>query len=422
MLAACAGCWDRKEINELNVVTLIGFDRVVDNGKPRVLATACILKSSVEGAGADTGMTGTGGGATSAITLTVTAEGDTVADAARNFFMRTARQLYLGHTLGIVIGEDLAREGIGQVIEASTRHPLLRFRTQVVICEGTALNAIQTSPEFESLQATQLSRMIERNAAFISKSTQANLLQVVYDLMTPGRDPVLPHMQPFTPPEQGSSIRRGSPAGTVEIEGSDTDDEKTLENAGVEQSVTPEKKTFKVNGSGAFQGDRLVGWLNEDESRGVLFVTGRARGGAIPLSFRSAEKNVSYAFQNVKTEVRPVIGPDGITFEVSIKGNGALTEIKDGVVDVMKDADFRAAEQLINEEVRNYCLKAVATCQSLGADALGFGDLIHRTNPAYWKQIGDRWRDYFPVVKVRVSADFTINNTGLINEAPRAWQ
>jgi spore germination protein KC len=421
MLAVSTGCWDRKEIDDLNVVTLIGFDRIVVNGEPRILATACILKSSVTGAA--TGLPSTGGGGTSsAITQTVSVEGKTIADAARNFFMRTARQIYLGHILGVIIGEDLAREGIEEVIEAGSRNPLLRYRTQLVVCDGTALDALQATPEFEALHATELVKTIEFNSSFLSKSVQANLFRVAYDMMTPGRDPVLPHMNPFTPPERGSGIRKGAPSGTVEIEGESTEDEKTSENAGVEQSTNPEKKTFRVDGSAVFQGDRLVGWLNGDESKGFLFITGRARGGAIPFAFRSPDENVSYAFRNVKTEVRPVIGPGGITFEVGIRGDGGLTEIKDGAIDVLKDEDIRAAEQQINEEIQDYCLKAVAKCQSVGSDAFGFGDLIHRAEPAYWKQIKDRWRDYYPAVKVQVRAKFIIRNTGVTNESVRAWQ
>jgi spore germination protein KC len=58
----------------------------------------------------------------------------------------------------------------------------------------------------------------------------------------------------------------------------------------------------------------------------------------------------------------------------------------------------------------------------LKSDALGFGDLVHRDDPTFWKQIKDRWRDgYFPTVKVMVQADFTIEQAGVSNQAVVPW-
>ena len=92
-------------------------------------------------------------------------------------------------------------------------------------------------------------------------------------------------------------------------------------------------------------------------------------------------------------------------------------EDKNAAIDVMKESDIKAAERLIGEEARRYCQEAVARCQTLNSDVFGFGDMIHKADPAFWKQVRDRWRDYFPGVKVQVQARFTIENTGVTGEA-----
>ncbi len=172
-----------------------------------------------------------------------------------------------------------------------------------------------------------------------------------------------------------------------------------------------------VDGSAVFLGDKLVGWLNEDESMGAMFITGQASGGEIPFAFGSSEPNATYIFTSVHASVKPVVAPGSITYEVNLKGSGELAEDKDAAIDVMSESDIKAAEQLIDAEAARRCQEAVGECQSLKSDIFGFGDLLHKLDPAFWKQIKDQWRDYFPTVQVRVTANFVIEQSGVTGEA-----
>jgi spore germination protein KC len=428
ILLGGAGCWDRREINDLNVATLLGFDRVAEDGKSGVLLSVLTQKIGAPGTSGAAQM-GTGG-APATLGQVVSVEGKNIDDAMRNFTLRSSRQLYLGHVLGIVIGEGMARQdGIEEVIDYVDRDAVARYRTQVAVCDGTALDALQTQPEYENLASTELVGMVEKAPPLVSKAVPATLLQVITELITPGRDVIMPRMHLFTPPELGSVIRKGPPAGIVEIQPDQRGKEGidgaqgagSKEDAGVRQTANPEKKTFSLNGSGVFLGDKLAGWLNEDESLGVMLITGQARGGTIPFAFRSSDHNASLFFLQTRTEVKPVIAPDGITFEVHVKGAGKLTEDGKAAIDVTKETDIDAAERLADQEAQHYCQEAVAQCQLLKSDACGFGDLVHHADPAFWKQIRGRWRDYFPTVKVVVQADFTISQAGVTNQAVKPW-
>ncbi len=421
LLLNCTGCWDRKELDTLNVATMIGVDRIVKDGKPLVLFSVLSLKL-VTGGSSATG--GTGSAAISpSLGYVTSAEGETIAAAARNIALRSPRVLYLGHVQAVVIGEGMAREGIQDAIDYGDRSKDIRYRTEVVTCQGSALEALEAQPEYESTAAVELSRMIRNNPAQLSKLVPANLLQVVYSMMTPGKDAAMPRLSIIPPPERGSTILKGTPSGIISLDqqsqqgqagAKDKDFNQLL---GVEEGQHPERKTFKVDGTAVFSGDKLVGWLNEDEGLGAMFITGQARGGEVPFAFGSPEKNASYVFRSASTSVKPVISQDGITFEVMIKGAGVLTEDRNAAIDPTKESDIKAAEQLVDEEAEHYCQEAVTKCQSLNSDIFGFGDLIHKTDPAFWKQIRDRWRDYFPGVKVQVTARFIIENTGVTGEA-----
>ncbi|MGD0153272.1 MAG: Ger(x)C family spore germination protein [Thermacetogeniaceae bacterium] len=423
LLLNCAGCWDRRELDALNVATMIGVDRIVKDGKPRVLVSILSLKTVVGGAPS-------GGGSVvmpPSLGYVSSAEGETITDAARNIALRSPRLLYLGHAQAIVIGERMAREGIQDVIDYADRNKEIRYRTEVVTCQGSALEALESQPEYESTSAMELSKMIRNDPVRISKVVPANLFNMIYSLMTPGKDAAMPRMSLLAPPERGSSIRKGPASGEITLGKQSQQDQAGQQTGakdqdvnpllGVEEAQHPERKTFQVDGTAVFSGDKLVGWLNEKEGLGTMFITRQARGGEIPFAFKSPEPNASYTFRSASASVKPVISQDGITFEVMIKGSGQLTEDKNSAIDLTKESDTKAAEQLINAEAQRACQDAVTKCQSLHADIFGFGDMIHKADPVFWKQIGDRWRDYFPGVKVQVTASFTIENTGVTGEA-----
>lgn len=422
LLLNSAGCWDRKELDTINVATMFGVDRIVKDGKPLVLLSLLSLKTIVGGSSSGGSM---GGSVVMPPSLgfVTSAEGETIADAARNIALRSPRILYLGHVEVIVIGERMAREGIQDVIDYGDRSKEIRYRTEVVTCRGSALEALEAQPEYESTAATELSRMIRNDPVRLSKVVPANLFQVVYGLMTPGKDAAMPGLSVQKPPERGSSVRKGPASGEITLDQQSQQGQTVQQDQdfnqllGVEEGQHPERKSFNVDNTAVFAGDKLVGWLNEDEGMGAMFITRQARGGGIPFAFRSPEKNASYVFRSISTSVKPVISQDGITFRVMIKGSGSLTEDRNAAIDLTKESDIKAAEQLVDEEAERHCQEAVTRCQSLNADIFGFGDMIHKTDPAFWKQISDRWRDYFPAVKVQVTARFTIENTGVSGEA-----
>ncbi|NLC06503.1 MAG: hypothetical protein GX755_00810, partial [Syntrophomonadaceae bacterium] len=101
-----SGCWNRREVQELNVSTAIGIDYEVIEGKPQYTLSVLTMKSSQQNI-----IGGFGSSQSKAQTSrVVTVQGETVYDAIRNYSMRSSRMLFLGQTLVIVLGEETARK------------------------------------------------------------------------------------------------------------------------------------------------------------------------------------------------------------------------------------------------------------------------------------------------------------------------
>lgn len=95
------GCWNRREITEIAIVLGAGVDWTKD-GKIR-------LTVQIARPGAFYGGGEGGAGGREPTSWVVSAEGKTVAEAERNLARKVPRDIYWGHCIVLVFGEELAK-------------------------------------------------------------------------------------------------------------------------------------------------------------------------------------------------------------------------------------------------------------------------------------------------------------------------
>ncbi|HBG22901.1 MAG TPA: hypothetical protein DDW83_06555 [Peptococcaceae bacterium] len=402
ILLFTSGCWNRREMDTLTVNSALGFDLITSDGKSKILLSVLTLKPSPGASSGGGSMGGDTGQQQTAPGQVISITGDTTQDAVRNWGQRSSRQLFMGHTVLFVIGESAAKKGIGWVIDFGTRNRDIPERAMVVVCEGMARDFLQAQSEFEPLLSTEVSNILNQDKNYASKSQAINIIQVMYDLLTPGRDPSLPFLRTITPPEKGSAVRQTP---------------QTTEGKDNSEGEQPQQKVPNLDGVAVFQGENLAGRLNELETQGMLFIIGKALGGIIPVAFDSTEKNTSFLFRDVNTKVKPLVKKDEIIFQVEIKGTGELIGAAPETIDITKESDIKKMENMINQEVEHRCRSAVIKAQELRSDVFGFGDKIHRTQPEVWREIENRWEEIFPYVEVDITADFSVEHSGLIDKS-----
>ena len=406
MTLSMSGCWNRREVEDLNFVSAIGIDRIVVADKPKYLVSLITLKSVHAGIGAASTAQPSPG--SQGVVLSM--EGDTVYDAFRNFALRNSRQMFLAHALVLVIGEETARGGIDEILEFCLHHRDIRNRTWVVVCEGLARDALQVHPEIESIISVEIDKVINKNQPLVDKTISSDIRWAAYCLVTPGLELTTTNML-IIPLGGGRAVNQ--PGTASPVAGGGSSPEGTGGSTASSGEVLPQNKSFMLSGAAVFQDDRLVGRFNEEETQGKLFITGPAREGIIPFAFGAPEKNASYLYRDVKSRITPVVNEDrSLQFEISLKGTGELLEQNNAVIDFSRE-DLNAAEELINQEVERRCLMAIARAQELNTDVFGFGDKLHRTEPAVWKEVQEQWGEVFPTLPVSVKANLKIGYTGL---------
>jgi len=203
MTLSMSGCWSRREVEDLNLVSAIGIDRIVVADKPKYLVSLITLKSV--NAGVSTAGIGQPPPGSPGVVLSM--EGDTIYDAFRNFALRNSRQMFLAHALVLVIGEETARGGVDEILEFCLHHRDIRNRTWVVVCEGLASDALQVHPEIESTISVEIDKVIDKNQPLVNKTISSDIRWAAYCLLTPGLELTTTNML-FIPLEPGHAANR----------------------------------------------------------------------------------------------------------------------------------------------------------------------------------------------------------------------
>ncbi|MDP2872141.1 MAG: Ger(x)C family spore germination C-terminal domain-containing protein [Bacillota bacterium] len=163
-----------------------------------------------------------------------------------------------------------------------------------------------------------------------------------------------------------------------------------------------------------FQGDRLAGFLEPLEARGLLWATGRVRSSIVVVDDPGAPgKYVSLEISKAKGRIKPEIHGQDITIRISIEVQAALGEVQVQVNPELWAEYARELEARLAAVVRAEVDTALLRCREWGADAFGFGAAVYRKAPSVWKAVDARWTEMLAEVPVRVQVGASIFGSGV---------
>lgn len=374
LLLITTGCWDRHELNDLAIVSAIGIDKIGD--KFHVIVQ--VLDPN------EVSRTATGGTGNASVVM-YEEKGITVDDAFAHLTAKAPYTLYLSHTRVIVIGEQLAREGISDVLDYLSRERQMRTDFYMVIArKSKAHDILSIFTPIEKIPGNKLYNSLKTAAREWGLVQETRLVDVINDLVNRGKQLVL----------TGLVIEGNAKEGGTK---------KNIENI---RSVA--KMVYK--GIGVFDGDRLVGWLSESESIGYSYIrndvtrtTGVVScGKGKYVSLRVIRSDTSLSVRMVGGE--PVVN---INLEIEADINETTCDI-----DLEKEQTIADLEEKGGQKTKMQIDKSIARAKKLRSDIFGFGDLLERKEPSYWKANQGRWEELFPELAIETDIKFSIRRVG----------
>jgi spore germination protein KC len=194
-----------------------------------------------------------------------------------------------------------------------------------------------------------------------------------------------------------------------------------LKGSGDNQSTRDLQKStglslLSYTGLGAFQKDKLVGWLSEEESKGYHYLINRIKTTAESLSL---DKGVTVALtvEKAKASVKAKLVEERPEISVQIELKSILTGLQ-GTYDLLKPEKIAFMEKELEHKMKRICTDAVKKAQTeLKSDLFGFGEAVHRKYPGYWKTAKYTWDRDFPEVPIKIKVKARIINTGSITKS-----
>ncbi|MGG1517020.1 Ger(x)C family spore germination protein [Paenibacillus oryzisoli] len=378
MMIVLSGCWSRHELNDLAIAVGMGFDKKEDG----IQVTVQIVNP-----GEVASKRGAPGFTTPVSSFKTTSR--TIFEALRKLTTQSPRKIYSSHLRVLVISEELARDGIMPILDGISRNHEMRADFYIMVArEATAENVLNTLTSIEKIPANKLFSTLEMSAKVWAPTVEVRLAKLINDLQTEGKDPVLSGVVIKGDPSKGvkkSNVSRIA-AATV------------LENSGL----------------AVFKNDKLIGWLNERESKGYNYVIDNVVRTAGEISCPSGGV-IAIEVVRTKTKMRGVVvnNEPRILLDVFLDENVGEVQCK---IDLMEPQTIAELEQIAEREVNNIIESVLQKARTFKVDIFGFGDAIYRANPKYWNEHHQSWQEQFFNLPVDVHTKVKIRRVGTVTD------
>lgn len=377
LLLLLTGCWDKKELNELAVATGLSIDKAENGYKFSVQIVNPIEISPQASASGITPVT------------VRSKQGETMYETMRRLSLTNSRRIYTPHLRLLVISEEVAREGIEDVLDYLSRDRDFRADFFIIIAKGSkAEDILKIQTITEKIPANALYNILETSGKVWAETVSINLGELL-DMMTiPGTSPVLSGMQVKGDLKEGETI------------------------ANTETTHSP--AGFNYVGLGVFKKDKLIGWLSEEEGKGYNYITDNIHNTVGHINCADGGK-ISIEVIRSKTKQHANTNIDGkprIELDIRIQANIGEADCS---VDLENPNEISKLETLMEERITDIINTTINRVQEeYKTDIFGFGETIYRSYPKVWKEIEGDWEEHFANLDIKIKVNVNINELGTI--------
>jgi spore germination protein KC len=354
------GCYNYRELSDMAITSAVGLDKS-DKG----------IKLSLQFINTQKNETETSSSGSLPNYTIYTSEGKTMQEAFRKIVLESPKRVYGNHIALFLIGEELAKDGIFDILDFSIRDTESRKQFLVaVVKDNTAENVLTIINPLENLNSNYITESIKDEQKFLGSSISTTFEEMVSSYLNKKTQITIPSIK-----IQGS----------VE-EGKKEDNLKTSE---INNKVV-------VSNMAYFKDDKLVDYLTEKQGIALSFL--RKKIVSTIISFKY--KNDYIVSEVVSTKTKYKFNNNKIT--VTILGNANLNEIT-CKLNLEKNETIDMIESKINKKIKKDIKELIDFSKEKNIDFIGLKDLVYKNQPKYYRKYKPDLKDIDVKVKVNIN-------------------
>lgn len=372
------GCWNFQELNQLAIITGMAIDKDEDHFEVSVLVANSkkFQVSSKEGESQTTVYSG---------------KGTTISEAMKDIDLSIPKQLYIGHLSVIIIDEEIAKTGMNQMIDYLLRDPESTKRFYLAVAKNDkAKDILKTISPLESFPSQNLSANIARSSESQAVSATITYSKFVETMIKVGYEPILP---------------------TITLKGNK---KKGSKDSSVEQ--TEPSAIIELDTLALFINDKFKTYATKNESRGINMLSGRINEMIVPVECDDMGNKAVIAITDIKTSIKAKVKNNEPIVNINIKAQGSIRELncRENLYD---DKNIKQLENLTKKEMKKLINKGINLAQENETDIFGFGNLIYKNNPKYFKSIKKTWnKEQFKSLKPNIKIKLNLEDKGSLEQ------
>ncbi|CAG9607127.1 Ger(x)C family spore germination protein [Pseudoneobacillus rhizosphaerae] len=354
ILLMTTGCAQKRIIDDLALINAIGYDLSEENEENlKVTATFPIITKDGK-----------------YDRKTIIVEGKSSKSAREKLKHKTNMQLESGQIRVSLFGTELAKQGLLTQLDTFVRDPNIGSRVLLALGKPVASDILTLQIENEGQNATFLEQAITKLHSE-SKTINYDIFQFLRDLYDDGMDPILP---------------------AYKVEDND----------------------LKYDGVGLFQGDRLIDYLNPEDSKLLFLFRKEIIHGDLEQEIELEEGKVqqimlSYVQTKHHIDVNSV-AMDNLVATIDLEIQGDVLEFT-GEEDLSDPNIQMKVEKLISDQLKSKGNKLLLQLQKMQVDPIGIGQHV-RNHMKYmrWKKLN--WYEEYQNMEINVNITVKFSSNG----------
>ncbi|MEN1990003.1 Ger(x)C family spore germination protein [Paenibacillus hubeiensis] len=381
LLPLLTGCWDRQELNELGIMLGLGVDM---EGELIKVSAQVVVPNEISNKS---------GGAKGTPVTQYQATAKTLFEAIQKLTEISPRQTFMSHIRVLVFGEEYARkQGIYDVTEALMREPSVRPDYYVLIARNTtATKVLDLLTPLDNIPAEKIFSSLDVSAKTWAPTTTVTGDKLMDSMISPGIQPVITG---------------------IEVIGNS-------ENSGSKDNISFIRSPARLSstGLGIFKGDKLIGWLTEEESKGYNYIRDNVVATVGHVDCPSSQGVVTLKTLRSKTKRKAKIVGGEPVIHIKVKTISSIASVDCGM-SIGAMAAIRALEKQSQESLVELMQTSVNSVRrKYHVDIFGFGQEVYHANPKYFQKIEKDWDKYFENLEVKFESNVQIKRVGALDNS-----